>query len=446
MSQDTPPQIDSFEPTRRREALEAQAPLARQNPTGQNVNMHFHSFFSYNGQGWSPSHIAVEARQAGLYAAGLCDFDVLDGMEEFLSAGRLLGLRTAVFLETRAYLAEFGDKDINSPGEPGVAYSMGAGFVRRPEPGSEQARTLEQLRSAARSRNEQLIERINRKLQNLNIDYQTDVIPLAPSGNATERHIVSAYVDSAAKLFPGQALEGFWGMVLAADAADVRDLLADRTALEEKVRSRLAKRGGLGYVQPSAETFPPMETFYSWVASCDAIPMIAWLDGTSQGEADPEALFTCQVEMGAEALNIIPDRNWNFSDADKATKMADNLDLCVKTARKLNLPINIGTEMNKPGLPFVDDLAGPVLSRYADDFRTGAEIMVGHTTASLYANVSYVSDKARSQWPDKADRNAFFASIGALEPVDDDLHDKLLQAGPEKAFQIISDAADEGRW
>jgi hypothetical protein len=75
-------------------------------PAGVNVNMHFHSFFSYNAKGWSPSRIAWESRKAGLYAAALCDFDVLDGMEEFIEAGLTVGLRTAVHVETRAYLKE----------------------------------------------------------------------------------------------------------------------------------------------------------------------------------------------------------------------------------------------------------------------------------------------------------------------------------------------------
>jgi len=92
--------------------------------------MHFHSFFSYNAEGWSPSHIAWEAKQAGLYAAGLCDFDVLDGQEEFLHAGELLGLRATVNVETRVFLPEYADKEISSPGEPGVSYIMGAGFAR----------------------------------------------------------------------------------------------------------------------------------------------------------------------------------------------------------------------------------------------------------------------------------------------------------------------------
>ena len=68
-------------------------------PCGENVNLHLHSFFSYNAAGYSPCHIAWRARQAGLYAAAICDFDVLDGMDEFAEAGLTVGLRTAVHLE-----------------------------------------------------------------------------------------------------------------------------------------------------------------------------------------------------------------------------------------------------------------------------------------------------------------------------------------------------------
>ena len=98
--------------------------------------MHFHSFFSYNAEGWSPSHIAWAAHRAGLYAAGLCDFDVLDGLEEFLQAGELLALRATVNLETRAFVPEYASAEINSPGEPGVTYIMGGGYAAVPEAGT----------------------------------------------------------------------------------------------------------------------------------------------------------------------------------------------------------------------------------------------------------------------------------------------------------------------
>ena len=98
------------------------------------VNMHCHSFHSYNAHGFSPSRIAWEAHRRGLAAAGVVDFDVLDGLEEFQAARRLLDLPGCTGMETRVFVQEFAQWVINSPGEPGVAYTMGIGFPRRQIP------------------------------------------------------------------------------------------------------------------------------------------------------------------------------------------------------------------------------------------------------------------------------------------------------------------------
>ncbi len=42
----------------------------------QNVNLHFHSFNSYNVENWSPSRIAWESKKRALYDSGIIDFDV----------------------------------------------------------------------------------------------------------------------------------------------------------------------------------------------------------------------------------------------------------------------------------------------------------------------------------------------------------------------------------
>ncbi len=139
--------MSDFDPDARREALEELAGLARRGkvelpPTGGNVNMHVHTFFSYNADGWSPSRVAWEARKAGLLAAGIVDFDVLDGMEEFLDAADALALRAAVGVESRVFVRDLAGEEISSPGEPGIAYYMGTGFWKLPVPGSPGARTL----------------------------------------------------------------------------------------------------------------------------------------------------------------------------------------------------------------------------------------------------------------------------------------------------------------
>ena len=105
-------------------------------------------------------------------------------------------------LETRVYVPEFADREINSPGEPGVCYQMGVGFTTGQASGKA-ARILADLRQRAENRNRGLLARVNAHLGPAAIDYEADVLPLTPGGNATERHMLTAYV--AAFLIPNAA-------------------------------------------------------------------------------------------------------------------------------------------------------------------------------------------------------------------------------------------------
>jgi hypothetical protein len=435
--------LDSFDAAERRSALES---LVRDHgdnlgATGANVNMHLHSFFSYNAEDWSPSRLAWECRKAGLLAAGLCDFDVLDGLDEFMGACRLVELRGSVNLETRAYLSEYADVDINSPGEPGVTYIMGGGFTAIPADGSPQCASQQGYKQRAGERNLALIGRINPHVGDIAVDYARDVLPLTPAGGATERHIIRAYTNRAATVYPELAARGAcWAGLLGKSADEVADLLANLPALEEVVRAKLAKSGGLGYEQPSPSTFPLVDDFVAWVQSCGAIPMTTWLDGSNAGESDPDALLDLMTAKGCLAVNIVPDRNWNYDDAEKrATKVAA-LDAFVAAAARRHQPVNIGTEMNKKGLPFVDDLAGEVLGRHRAAFTEGAMVMVGHTTLATYADCPYGGARAAAEFADAATRNQFFAAVGQLPAINDDDAAELLGAGPDAAFALLREA------
>lgn len=441
-------ELDGFDKAKRLSALrEIVASDEKFKPAGVNVNMHLHSFFSYNAHNWSPAHLALAAKRNGLLAAGLCDFDVLDGLEEFLEAGRILGLRATVNLETRAYLKAFADFELTSPGEPGVTYIMGAGFPRTPAAGTPQAQMLRAFRDQARARNIALLGRVNPRLPKIAPDYEKDVLPLTPAGVATERHIIRAYHLKSRVAFAKPAdLAAFWAETLGKDAATSGTLLADEPAFEEAIRAKLVKKGGIGYEQPTTTTFPPVEDFVAWVRSCEAIPMATWLDGTSNGESDEKRLLDVMMEKGCAALNIIPDRNWNLKDPPQAEVKRANLAKIVAAAVKRDLPINIGTEMNKAGLPFVDDLGGDVLSLYREPFTRGAQLMVGHQILTRYADYSYAGAAAAAEFKKVADRNAFFAEVGALPPLTEGTEKKLNALGAAKATLVIRDAVRKGAW
>jgi len=440
--------LDSFDPHERARALRDLVAGSTAGAAGHNINMHAHSFFSYNAKGASPTRIVYEAWQQGLYAAGLCDFDVLDGLEEFYEAGRVVGLRTCVNLETRAYVSDYAEVDINSPGEHGVAYVMGAGFCSMPPEHSKQRRGLEDLRRGAQERNVALVNRIARAVPEIHIDYERDVLPLTPAGVATERHIICAWVDRVLKQHGGPTeATGFFARLLNVDASAAAELVANRVALEGTVRSRLAKRGGIAYAPPDKHTFPPLRTFVEWVLSCKAIPMTTWLDGTSEGEADADKLLEYMGAQGARALNIVPDRNWNVSDKLEREIKVSKLRQMVAAADKRELPVNIGTELNKAGLPFVDDLAGPVLRDMKTSFIRGARILVGHTVLARYCDYSYVGTQANAEFgDDTAARNRFFAAVGALEPVDEVRDAELRARGAGAALNAVQDSVREERW
>jgi len=410
------------------------------------VNMHFHSFYSYNAQYWSPMRIAWEAKKNVLFAAGIIDFDVLTGLNEFFLAGEELGLRTNVGIETRAFLHEYSDKEIDSPGEPGVSYVAGTGFYKIPESGSKQARTLGLYSEQAAARNIALIKRINEHVPDISINYD-EVLTLTPSGNATERHIVIAYINKAAKVFfDKNKLTTYWADILNCDIKSAEKLQSVRHKFEDVVRTKFIKRDGFGYVQPSADTFPPVEEFFDFVKSCGAIPMESWLDGTSEGEKDARALLELSNSKGAGVLNLIPDRNWNIADNEIKKIKLNKLKNIIQTAVQMNMPIHIGTEMNKKGLPFVDDLNTPELKPYKEIFIEGARLVVGHTILGRFSDFPYVSQNAENEFSNLKRRNDFFASIGALPAVNAEIANFLGAAGKEKAFSIINDSVKLGKW
>lgn len=418
---------------------QAQAP-----PPKPEVNLHFHTFFSFNAYGWSPSRIAWEARKYGLVAAGIVDFDVLDGMEEFLRAGEIVGIRATAALETRVFIPEYADQVLSSPNEPGIGYFMATGCYRMPDAGSESAKTLEAMRNMARRRNLQVMERVNDYLDRVRLDYEADILPLTPSGNATERHMLAAYDAKAREVFGGNAdgLARFWGDALGIGNEDAAKLLGDTPALHEKMRSKLMKFSSVGYVPPSPETFPDVSRVIEMTQGMDALPTMTWLDGTNPGESDMPALLGMLAAKGTAVLNIVPDRNWNLRDpADKAVKVA-NLAKVIEAARDLRMPLCVGTELNKLGLPFVDDFSAAELQPYVADFLDGAYFLWGHTVLARHAGTGWASDWATARFgDDRAARNAFYSKIGRLvEPsasVDKVARIDWANAGPADAIKAL---------
>lgn len=409
--------LDSFNPAERKNALEefkkafvtaGESFVCEKNDN----NMHCHTFFSFNGYGYSPTHVACWAKAERLFSAGLIDFDVLDGVDEFLAAARELDLRASCGVESRVVVKEMLDKVINSPGEPGIAYHLGVGFTTSGIP-AEQRKYLDAMKAAANARTRGIVEKVNPALSPLELDFEKDVLTLTPGGNATERHVCMAYAEKAVKLFNTPVkLAGFWALKLGMTEEEALKLIQNSVKLQGVIRSKMMKSGGPGYVKPDPSSFPSLEAMNRFTIKSGAIPSIAWLNGDSDGEADPDALLDLHESYGAAMFNLIPDRNWNFGDpAVKAAKVA-NMDKIIASCLKRDMPVFCGTEMNAAGQKLVDTFAEPALARHLKTFVDGAAILNAHTILSKFG-LGFLSDWSKGTFGgNKAVRNDFYIRFG----------------------------------
>jgi hypothetical protein len=397
---------------RQRALQTAMAAMPETSPKSPPVlNLHCHTFFSFNGYGYSPSFLAWKSRLDGLYAVGIVDFDVLDAVDEFLAGARLLGIRHCAGIETRIFLPEFETREINSPGEPGIAYHMGVGFTSG---AVRDAAFMASLKDTAQARNRDVVTRVNAFLPELALDYDADVVPLTPKGNATERHVCRAYDEKSQHVFSDKSPRvAYWSEKLKSSDADLAKLIDDAPNFQGLIRSKLIKSGGPGYVKPEPKSFPLLKRFNEFVLSAGAIPTCAWLDGTTPGEQAMEELLAIQMTAGVAAINIIPDRNWNIKDpAQKAVKVK-NLNDVIALAKRLGLPVFVGTEMNAHGQRFVDDFSVPEMAQHLDTFIEGANIAYAHTVLEGAAGMGYLSDWATRHFSDVHAKNRFYAEFGA---------------------------------
>jgi hypothetical protein len=429
--------LDSFDSAERKKALSALCEKVRSGEItppepGTNVNLHCHTFFSYNTYGYSPSKFAWLARRRGLAFAGVVDFDVLDALEEFLEAAKILGLKGCAGLESRVFVPEFSDRVINSPGEPGISYHMGVGFPTSRLKG-ELGDFLTNLRKLAQQRNQDLMGRVNKHLAPVELDYERDVLVLTPSGNATERHICLAYARKAREMFDDDnALQQYWTEKLGVDATSLE--MPESRDLLNTIRAKTMKRGGVGYVLPDKGSFPLMADTNRFILAAGGIPTVTWLDGTSEGEKDIEELLEVSKATGAAAINIIPDRNYGPGHGEeKLTNLYDVVEL----AQKLHLPIIVGTEMNSPGQKFVDDFATKELSPLMPAFLKGACIFYAHSVLQHQCGLGYTSEWAKKNFKDVVEKNEFFETVGnSLQPRHED---KLAGLSEDVTAQEILD-------
>jgi hypothetical protein len=221
-----------------------------------------------------------------------------------------------------------------------------------------------------------------------------------------------AYIEAAERTLANPS--AFWADKLGVTPDEMSAVIVDSPRFQNLIRARLMKRGGVGYVQPESGMFPSLERFHELIVACGALPCCAWLDGTSATEQAIEEWLEFLIARGVVALNIVPDRNWNIADLNVRRRKVRNLYRVVELARELDLPLNVGTEMNSFGQKTVDDFDAPELAPVRQAFMDGAYFAYGHTIMQRLLGLGYQSEWAQSSLPTRRQRNDFYMELGRL--------------------------------
>lgn len=406
--------------------------IVRPHETGW-VNVLARTFFSYSAEGYSPARLAWEAVIRGLSVIGAADLDNLGALGEIFAAGDALAIRATVSLETLATAPSYSDRDINCPGAPGFAHVLGAGFAEVPSLDSGHGKFIASLPARARDRNIALIEKINALLAPVSVDYQEDVAPLTPAGNATGRHICAAYAKKARAIFSEfHDLAVFWADVLGRSPTDAEALLGDDNAFMEVLADKLEQMGLPTHFQTQAADYPSVSEFFRAVRASGAVPCLFWRDGQSPGESNPDKLLDDAMLWGARAIGLAPDCSWNIEDADDKAKKLASLAELVRAARERHLPLLAGSFMNKPGRKFVDSFDAPEIAPFFRDFTDSAFWLYGHTTMQRAAGMGLYSEWAAHHFPaDRTRAYAFYLELGKKAPPSKMSRTRIACLGPE---------------
>lgn len=241
---------------------------------------------------------------------GINDHYTISGHGEFRSACRIASLKSIYSIEAIAVDDESlrqGGR-YNDPDNPGRCYIVGKGVVRDLQPGSRGSRILRTMRRSLRDRNINIVNRLNGYVQSRGFDlgllYEA-IEALTPRSNTTERHVVQAFCERMAVLFPNMDERAeVYRKILGNGVA--MDTLSDLAELQTLVRARLVKSGMPCYVEEERKAFTTVENLVDLYLEYGAIPIYPLMGNPiTEEEEDLEALFRKMKRYRLNALEII---------------------------------------------------------------------------------------------------------------------------------------------
>ena len=404
------------------ERLKALAKMIAEGALGERkiteeVNNHIHTKYSFSP--YTPTMAVVMAYDAGLSTAGIMDHDSISGAEEFIEAGKLIGMTTTIGIECRASVSStvLNGRRINNPDQKSVIYMALHGV-----PHTQISKVTEFFAPYIEKRNERnkkMIENINKLFlpYGISIDFEADVVPLSEyknGGSITERHLLYALANKVIEKYgKGRACADFFKNDMQVTLSEkLEGFLCDEENIHYAydvlglLKSDLISRI---YIDATEEC-PDVNDVVAFAKEIGAISAYAYLGDVSDSvTGDKKAqkfeddyidlLFATISEIGFDAVTYMPSRNTK-------EQLAKVMSLC----DKYNLFQISGEDINSSRQAFIcEKLREPEFKHLIDS--TWA--LIGHEkSATEDLNCGMFSKKTKEDYPDIKSRVAYYKTLG----------------------------------
>lgn len=360
-----------------------------------NVNAHVHTPYSFSAFD-SIDHALHLAAKENVRCVGINDFYTTAGYQEWAekcTKYKIMPLFNIEFVGLSELEQNCGIR-INDPSNPGRIYISGKGLsypFKLEEPYYSE---LQGLTAKSNNQSKAMCSTSNAHFKRLGVGFEmsyTKILNESTKGMVRERHLAKALREIVldiekdddgrkrllTKLFDGKELESE---------------ITDNVSLENEIRSKLFKSGGISFIPETPDMFLNLEKVTKIILKSGGLPTYPLLANSVNGgftefEEDKEALLKTLEEKGIYSVEFITNRNTMDVLEEYATFFMEN-----------GFLVTLGSEHNTPELiPMkLFDKSGADLSPKLKDINyRSASILIAHQYMYARTGEGYLDSKGK---------------------------------------------------
>ena len=372
------------------------------------VNGHLHSPYSFSAF-TNMEQMFKMATNENIKVLGINDFNTTDGYVEFYENA----LKYKIFpLYNIEFIGMLRDEQangirVNDPNNPGRTYFSGKGLRYPAQLSEEKKKNLNSIVNESHYQVEEMISKLNDFLQQIGSDIRIGIDEIRGKWAkelVRERHIAKALrinifekfsTEKERRIFIEQLLRG----------KVPQSVLNDVPAMENEIRARLLKKGGVAYAKENEKAFPEIEKVIEIIVNAGGIPCYPVLLDDKNGdsteyESDPVKLLEKLKEKKVTSIELIPGRN----DFEKLKEFVLFFD-------KNRFMITMGTEHNTPAMEpvTVSCREGKALDQelLSISYR-GTSVIAAHQYLHAQSREGYI----RNDGTARTDKKEYFEQLG----------------------------------